>query len=196
MTDTARFHGKPIVLLGSPGSGKGTQGRRLADYFGIPHISTGDMLRDHVQRSTIIGRCIKETLDKGLLVPDELMTDMITSRLKADDCKNGYILDGFPRTIQQAEWFYAHYQQPIAFLLDVPEEEVLRRIAARNEGRPDDKAADIVKDRLREYAEFTAPIIEYYRRESNLYCIDGMAGVDRAFEWIRLVLESKEVAWG
>src|SRR5208283_2127296 len=131
---------QPIVLIGSPGSGKGTQGKKLAAYFNIPHISTGDILRDHVQRGTIIGHCIKETVDKGGLVPDELITDLLAGRLRAEDCANGYILDGFPRTLQQAEWLYAHHGQPIVFLLDVPEGEVLRRIAARNEGRPDDAA--------------------------------------------------------
>src|SRR5271154_307617 len=188
---------KPIVLLGSPGSGKGTQGRMLADYFEIPHISTGEMLRDHVQRGTVVGFCVKETLAKGLLVPDELMTDLITGRLKQADCKNGYILDGFPRTLQQAQWFYVHYQQPIVFLLDVSEVEVLRRIAARREGRPDDGSAEIVLGRLQEYAQFTAPLIGYYEREAELYRVDGMAGVEPAFNGIKLVLESKEaIAYG
>jgi adenylate kinase len=185
---------QPIVLIGSPGSGKGTQGRKLADYFDIPHISTGDILRDHVQRNTVVGFCVKETLAKGLLVPDELVTDLITGRLKQADCKNGYILDGFPRTILQAQWFYAHYEHPVVFVLEVPEAEVLRRIAARSEGRSDDKATDIVLDRLREYEQFTEPIIGYYERESNLYRVNGMAGIDGTFEAIRNILEP--IAYG
>jgi adenylate kinase len=185
---------QPIVLIGSPGSGKGTQGRKLSAYFEIPHISTGDILRDHVQRGTVVGFCVKETLAKGLLVPDELMTDLVTGRLKADDCKNGYILDGFPRTLQQAQWFYAHYEQPIVFLLDVPEEEVLRRIAARGDGRPDDNATDIILGRLHEYEQFTEPIIGYYERESILYHVNGMAGIDGTFEAIKNILEP--IAWG
>ena len=188
---------QPIVLLGSPGSGKGTQGRKLAEYFEIPHISTGEMLREQVQQNTVIGFCVKETVAKGLLVPDELMTDLISWRLKEDDCANGYILDGFPRTIQQAQWYYAHYQQPVVFLLDVPEAEVLRRIAARNEGRPDDGSAEIVLGRLQDYAQFTAPLVGYYEREANLYRVDGAAGVEPAFEKIVSVLESKEpIAYG
>jgi adenylate kinase len=185
---------QPIVLIGSPGSGKGTQGKKLAAYFDIPHISTGDILRDQVQRNTVVGFCVKETLGKGLLVPDELMTDLVTGRLKQADCGNGYILDGFPRTIQQAQWFYAHYEQPAVFLLDVPEAEVLRRIAARNEGRPDDKSMDIVLGRLHEYEQFTEPIIAYYEREANLYRIDGMAGIEGAFQRIVDILEP--IAYG
>jgi|SRR5271156_4143002 len=184
---------QPVVLIGSPGSGKGTQGRKLAGYFGIPHISTGEILRDHVQRGTILGFCVKETLDRGLLVPDGLMEDLITSRLKKDDCKHGYILDGYPRTLQQAEWYYAHYGQPTVILLDVPEGEVLRRIAARNEGRPDDTNMSIIIDRMEEYARLTAPIIGYYIREAEFYSVDGTIGVDNVFELIKRLLEP--IAW-
>jgi len=183
----------PIVLIGSPGSGKGTQGRKLADYFNIPHISTGDLLRDHVQRGTIIGYCVKDQLDRGLLVPDGLMEDIITSRLRQEDCGNGYVLDGYPRTLQQAQWYYAHYGQPTAILLDVSEGEVMRRIAARNEGRPDDGDAHIVIDRLEEYSRFTAPLIGYYEREAQLFRVDGTIGIDNVFFKIRSFLESKEV---
>ena len=188
---------QPIVLIGSPGSGKGTQGAMIADYFGIPHISTGEMLRDHVRRGTIIGHCIKETLDRGALVPDSLMTDLIASRLSAADCAGGYVLDGFPRTVQQAQWYYAHYSQPLVLLLDVPKEEVLRRIANRNEGRPDDAQSETVLARIREYEEFTAPLIGYYEREAKLYRVDGTLGIDGTFERIKNLVEPKEgIAWG
>jgi len=188
---------RPIVLIGSPGSGKGTQGLRIAEFFGIPHISTGEMLRDHVRRGTIIGFCVKETLDRGLLVPDGLMEDMITSRLKQDDCANGYLLDGYPRTVQQAEWYYAHYGHPIAVLLDVPEGEALRRITARNEGRPDDSNQETIIERMEEYGRLTAPVIAYYEREAALYRVDGTLGVEATFEWIKSLLISKEaIAYG
>jgi adenylate kinase len=181
----------PTVLIGSPGSGKGTQGKLAAAYFGIPHISTGEILRDHVQRRTVLGLSIKETLDKGLLVPDNLMEDLITYRLGQEDCEGGYILDGYPRTVAQAEWYYAHYGHPLAILLEVPEEEVLRRIAARNEGRPDDNAGTI-GERMEEYATRTAPLIGYYEREAHLYRVDGTIGANNVFTRIKNLMESTE----
>lgn len=188
---------RPIVLIGSPGSGKGTQGRKLADYYNIPHISTGEILRDHVQRGTLIGYCIREQIDKGLLVPDGLMEDVVTSRLKQVDCEGGYILDGYPRTTQQASWYYAHYGQPNAVLLEVPEGEVLRRVMARNEGRPDDGNAHIFIDRMEEYAKFTAPLIGYYEREAKLFRVDGTIGIENVFNKITEFLEAQEeIAWG
>jgi adenylate kinase len=188
---------RPIVLIGSPGSGKGTQGRKLSEYFDIPHISTGDMLRDQVQRGTVIGFCVKETLDKGLLVPDELISTMLQTRLKNEDCTNGYILDGFPRTVEQARWYYAHYEQPTVLVLDVPREEVLRRIAARKDGRSDDSSADIVAGRMLEYEQFTAPLIGYYEREAHFHSVDATRGIEGTFEWIRTLLESEEgIAYG
>jgi adenylate kinase len=182
----------PVVLIGSPGSGKGTQGKPLSGHFAIPHISTGDILRDHVQRRTLIGIAVKETLGKGLLVPDGLMEDLLVSRLKQADCDNGYILDGFPRTIWQAEWYYAHYGNPIAVLIDVPEKEALRRIAARNEHRADDASAEIAAGRMEEYHRLTEPIIGYYEREAKLYRVDGTMGADKVFRQIADLLESKE----
>jgi adenylate kinase len=120
------------------------------------------------------------------------MEDLITSRLRKEDCDDGYILDGYPRTIQQAEWYYAHYGHPLAILLDVPEGEVLRRIAARDEGRPDDADGRIVIDRMEEYARFTAPLVGYYEREAKLRRVDGTIGADRVFACIKDFLESKE----
>jgi adenylate kinase len=182
----------PTVLIGSPGSGKGTQGKLVSAYFGIPHISTGEILRDHVQRRTLLGLAIKGTLDKGLLVPDDLMEDLIISRLKQKDCDHGYVLDGYPRTVQQAEWYYAHYGQPLVVLLDVPEDEVLRRIAARNEGRPDDGNPTTVLERLDEYRKLTTPVIEYYEREADLHRVDGTIGVNNVFALIKNLMESNE----
>lgn len=182
----------PTVLIGSPGSGKGTQGKLVAAYFEIPHISTGEILRDHVQRQTPLGLVIKGTLDKGLLVSDDLMEDLITSRLQKDDCEDGYVLDGYPRTVQQAQWYYAHYGHPLVILLDVPEQEVLRRIAARNEGRPDDSSAETVLDRLDEYKKITTPVIDYYEREAQVFRVNGTIGVNNVFEWIKKLMESKE----
>ena len=190
---------RPIVLIGSPGSGKGTQGRKLSEYFDIPHISTGDMLRDQVKRNTVIGFCVKETLDKGLLVPDELISTMLQTRLKEDDCQDGYILDGFPRTVEQARWYYAHYGQPTVLVLDVPREEVMRRIAARSDGRTDDKDASVVEGRMLEYDQFTAPLIGYYEREAYFHRVDATQGIEGTFNYITSLLEYTDldrIAWG
>jgi adenylate kinase len=181
----------PVALIGSPGSGKGTLGKLLAAYFEVPHISTGDMLRDRIRRRTLIGLLAKESLDRGLLVPDDLLEDLIASRLRKDDCGNGYILDGYPRTVQQAEWHYAHYGHPLAILLDVPEEEAVRRIAARNEGRPDDNSKTTA-ERMEAYATRTAPLIGYYRREAKLHRVDGTMGIDKVFEQTKNLVESEE----
>jgi adenylate kinase len=147
------------------------------------------MLRDQVTKGTVIGYCVKETLDKGLLVPDELISTMLQTRLKNEDCQDGYILDGFPRTVEQARWYYAHYAQPTVLVLDVPREEVMRRIAARNEGRTDDKDASIVEGRMQEYDQFTAPLIGYYEREANFHRVDATKGIEGTFEYIVTLLE-------
>src|ERR1044071_5599901 len=94
----------PIILLGAPGAGKGTQAKLIAGHYGIPHISTGDILRDNVARKTELGRKAKEVMERGELVSDELVNSMVAERLSQPDCKRGYILDGFPRTVAQAEW--------------------------------------------------------------------------------------------
>ena len=92
-----------IIMLGAPGAGKGTQAKQIADKYGVPHISTGDIFRANIKNGTELGKKAKEYMDQGLLVPDELVVDLVVDRVKQDDCKNGFILDGFPRTIPQAE---------------------------------------------------------------------------------------------
>lgn len=101
----------PIILLGPPGAGKGTQAKRIAETYGIPQISTGDLLRDHVSRQTDLGKKAKAAMDRGDLVTDELVCDMVADRLKSADCAKGFILDGFPRTVRQAEWLDKHLKE-------------------------------------------------------------------------------------
>ena len=125
-----------IIMLGAPGAGKGTQAKMLAEKYGIPHISTGDIFRANIKNGTELGAKAKEYMDKGLLVPDELVVDLIMDRFKADDCKNGYILDGFPRTIPQAESLTAALKEngeAIDFALDVevPDANIVNRMAGR-----------------------------------------------------------------
>ena len=125
-----------IIMLGAPGAGKGTQAKMLAEKYGIPHISTGDTFRANIKNGTELGAKAKEYMDKGLLVPDELVVDLIMDRFKADDCKNGYILDGFPRTIPQAEALDAALAAngekiDYAVNVEVPDENIVNRMSGR-----------------------------------------------------------------
>lgn len=125
-----------IVMLGAPGAGKGTQAKKIADKYGIPHISTGDIFRSNVKNGTELGKKAKEYMDKGLLVPDELTLELIMDRFKADDCKCGYVLDGFPRTIPQAEALDAALAQAgealdYAINVEVPDAAIVNRMSGR-----------------------------------------------------------------
>ena len=125
-----------IIMLGAPGAGKGTQAKKIADRYNIPHISTGDIFRANIKNGTELGKKAKEYMDKGLLVPDELTLDLIMDRFKAEDCKNGYVLDGFPRTIPQAEALDAALvkigqKMDFAVDVDVPDENIVNRMSGR-----------------------------------------------------------------
>ena len=125
-----------IIMLGAPGAGKGTQAKMLAEKYGIPHISTGDIFRANIKEGTELGKKAKEYMDKGLLVPDELVVDLVMDRFKADDCKKGYILDGFPRTIPQAEALdkalaAAGEKMDYAINVEVPDENIVKRMSGR-----------------------------------------------------------------
>jgi adenylate kinase len=131
----------PVILLGPPGAGKGTQAKRIADHYGIPQISTGDLLREHVSRGTELGRKAKAIMDRGELVPDDLMYGMVSDRLKQADCQRGFILDGFPRTAGQAGWLDAFLEReffeksekcaPVVIRMDVDYTQLLLRLTGR-----------------------------------------------------------------
>lgn len=125
-----------IIMLGAPGAGKGTQAKQIADRYEIPHISTGDIFRANIKNNTELGQKAKEYMDQGLLVPDELTCDLVMDRIKQDDCKNGFILDGFPRTIPQAEALDAaldkiNEKMDYAINVDVPDENIVNRMGGR-----------------------------------------------------------------
>ena len=125
-----------IIMLGAPGAGKGTQAKKIADKYQIPHISTGDIFRANIKNNTELGQKAKSYMDKGELVPDELVVDLVVDRIKADDCKNGYVLDGFPRTIPQAESLDAALAAKgeaidYAIDVDVPDENIINRMSGR-----------------------------------------------------------------
>ena len=125
-----------IIMLGAPGAGKGTQAKQIADKYGVPHISTGDIFRANIKNGTELGKKAKEYMDQGLLVPDELTCDLVMDRIQQDDCKNGFILDGFPRTIPQAEALTAALEKigqkmDYAIDVDVPDENIVKRMGGR-----------------------------------------------------------------
>ena len=180
-----------LVLLGPPGAGKGTQAGHLSQRFGVPHISTGDMLRAEVKGNTGLGRQAKQFMERGELVPDSLILEMMRQRLSRPDAAGGYLLDGFPRTIAQAEALdrmLAEKKTPLGAVLElqVSEEELFRRLAGR--GRADD-TPEVIRQRLVAYRKQTEPLLEYYSRRGSLKSIDGLGTVDEIFERAKAVLE-------
>jgi len=184
-----------LLLLGAPGAGKGTQAKRIAEDYGMPQISTGEMLRTAIAAGTELGRKVKPILDAGELVPDELMVALIRERLGAEDTNAGMILDGFPRTIPQAEALDAMLAEigrrlgcVLEFQLD--EDEALRRLLGRaeQEGRSDD-TMEVIRNRMRVYREQTAPLLAYYLAKGILVGIDAGGTVDEVYSQVTEVLE-------
>ena len=174
-----------ILLLAPPGAGKGTQGKLLSEHYGIPHIATGDLLRDHVERGTEIGREVKSQLDKGELVSDELVLKMVQDALEDGEGPGGYILDGFPRTVNQAIEG-RRTAEPLglasqaAVYLAADDAELTRRLLLRaeEEGRKDD-TEEVIHQRLETYRTETAPVIDHYRDRGMLIEVDGMQPIEQ-----------------
>ena len=184
-----------VVILGPPGAGKGTQAKRVAADREIPHIATGDMLRAAMEAGTELGARVKGIYDRGDLVPDDLMIDLIRERLEDESTESGFVLDGFPRTPAQAEALDALLDEigrelTIVLEFQAPDEVVLERLdgRAKTEGRSDD-GRDIVRRRLQVYAEQTAPLVTYYRARGNLVGIHADRTVDEVFAEVQKVLE-------
>ncbi len=165
-----------LLLIGAPGAGKGTQAERLAKRFGITHISSGDLLRQHVKDHTSIGRMIKSYLDHGELVPDAVVMDMLRKPVVAAAQAGGYVLDGFPRTVEQARASFptAHVlgvEVQVAVHLDVTRTELVRRLLARRRGSEDTEA--VIERRLQVYLDKTVPLLEYYAGREWMFTVDG-----------------------
>ena len=176
-----------LVLLGPPGSGKGTQAARLKDHLQVPHISTGDLLRAEVAAGSKLGLEAKEVMARGELVSDAILLGMLEDRFSRADTANGFILDGYPRNLAQADaldGLLNRLKQPFdyAVQLDVPTELLVERIAgrAKAEGRADD-SPDSVRTRLKIYNDQTAPVIDYYRQHGQLTVVDGVGELDEVF---------------
>ena len=198
-----------IIMLGAPGAGKGTQAKKIAAKYEIPHISTGDIFRANIKNGTELGKKAKTYMDQGLLVPDELVVDLVVDRVQQEDCKNGYVLDGFPRTIPQAESLDAALEIDYAVNVEVPDENIINRMGGRRacvgcgatyhvvynptkvEGvcdacgeklilRDDDKP-ETVQKRLAVYHDQTQPLIDYYKKSGVLRDVDGTVDMDDVF---------------
>lgn len=179
-----------VLLIGPPGSGKGTQGERLAARLDLDHIASGDLLRDEVAAGTPVGRQAKDYMDRGDLVPDSVIIELVLPRVLAAAAGNGYVLDGFPRSVEQAKHARSLAERvgaspDVVIYLDVPREELVRRILgrARTEGRSDDNE-HTVANRLVVFEQATRPLIDYYRERGLLRMIDADCGEDEVTEAI------------
>jgi adenylate kinase len=210
-----------LILLGPPGAGKGTQAERLTDDFRLPHIATGDILREAVSEGTPLGHTAKGFMDAGELVPDEVIIGVILERLLDDDARDGFLLDGFPRTIEQADALAGELEKldrrlTAALVIEVPDDEAVRRISGRrvsrktgrvyhvefdppkHEGRcdidgseliqRDDDEESTVRTRLEVYRRQTAPLIDYYEERGLLRRLDGTRGAAEVHDHIRATL--------
>ena len=203
-----------VVLLGPPGAGKGTQAMRIAKDYNLAHISTGDIFRMNMRENTELGKLAKSYMDQGQLVPDDVTIAMVLDRLQMDDCKNGYLLDGFPRTVAQAKAFDETTKLDVALDIEAPDELLVRRIAGRRmcscgatyhvdwlNGKTtcdvcgkelyqrDDDREETVYKRLMVYKDQTAPLIEHYAAAGVLKSVDGAQDVDKVYEEIQKILD-------
>jgi len=190
-----------LILLGPPGAGKGTQAARLVEAYGIPQLSTGDMLRAAVANETEVGLRAKSVMDAGGLVSDAIVNAIVSDRIDEDDCKNGFILDGYPRTLEQADAVAVMLEEKGIALdgvvqLIVDDKALVGRIVKRAEdaaaaGKPvrKDDNAEVFDERLREYYKSTAPLVGYYHAKGLRYTVDGMASIDAVTEEIKSVLD-------
>ena len=203
-----------IILLWAPGCGKGTQATKICEKYRIPHISTGDIFRENIKNQTSLGIKVKTIMDGGNLCPDDVTLELVKDRLSQEDCKNGYLLDGFPRTLNQATIFDDFDKPTVAILIDVDTTKIEERITGRRscQGcggsfhidfignakicpvcggklfvRKDDTSS-VIKERLRVYKNNTEPLIEYYKERDLLRTVNGNNPVDEVFNEIVKVL--------
>lgn len=210
-----------IILLGPPGSGKGTQGDLIAQNYGFPKISTGDLLREAVRQKTSLGKKAEAAMNRGDLVSDEVVVQMVKERIAKEDCQKGYVLDGFPRNLKQSQLLESLENKPFEIVLDIRlrEERLIERLSSRRicsrcgqiynlfgrtADRPDicdacggelvqrrDDDLEVIRERLRVYREETEPLVAYYQKKKNYHKIDGDKSIESVFKEIQAVLSKK-----
>lgn len=187
-----------LVLFGPPGAGKGTQSEKIIEKYNLVHLSTGDLLRSQIQAGTELGLKAKTLMDQGILVPDEVVIGMIDSKLSENKEAAGFIFDGFPRTVKQAEALddlLASYDEGISVMvaLIVPDEELKKRLLMRGatSGRPDDQNEDKIKTRIHEYNSKTTPVADYYRQQNKFVSVEGVGEIEEIFASICEAVEKE-----
>ena len=194
MTETPQAR---LLIIGAPGAGKGTQAARIAERYQVPAISTGDIFRANIKAGTQLGTKVQSIIEKGQLVPDELTNEIVADRLQRDDVENGFLLDGYPRTVDQVHALDAVLEGEArrldaVILLEADTDAVVARLLKRSEleGRVDD-TEEVIRHRQEVYAEQTAPLIELFRARGILVAVDGLGEVDEVADRIAVALDAK-----
>jgi adenylate kinase len=186
-----------LVLFGPPGAGKGTQSQKLIEKYGLIHLSTGDLLRGEISQGTALGLEAKKLMDEGILVPDSVVIGMISNKLDANKDAKGFIFDGFPRTVAQAEaldTLLESKQSAISGMiaLQVDDQELEHRLLLRGKdsGRPDDANPEVIRKRIKEYNDKTAPVADFYQAQNKFKSINGIGSIDEIFGSITNIIQS------
>ncbi len=187
-----------LILFGPPGSGKGTQSEKLIAKYNLKHLSTGDLLRSEIAKKTPLGLEAKKFMDKGQLVPDEVVIGMISSALDSNPDAVGFLFDGFPRTSNQAEALdnlleQKNYSINVMLALDVSERELVKRLVKRGEtsGRPDDSNEQVIRTRIQEYHKKTSPVADYYKKQNKVILVKGEGSVENIFNILTKEIDSR-----